>query len=65
MLKDTEGSPPMATSDKKPEVVHIVNPAKPSWPCNEGKPCPVCGFTGHDDHDLKEKILELLERENK
>jgi hypothetical protein len=27
----------------KPETVHIKNPPKAAWPCNEGKSCPVCG----------------------
>lgn len=34
--------------DRKPDVVHIVNPCKPSWPCNEGKPCSVCGYPGKE-----------------
>jgi len=47
---------------KKPEIVEIINPPKPSWPCNEGKYCPVCKGSGERSRPLNsiEKMIGRL-----
>ena len=47
---------------KKPEIVEIINQPKPSWPCNEGKDCPVCKGSGEHSRPLNsiEKMIGRL-----